>query len=550
MDTPVILRALPVALAPAHRGGRGGRLLLRQAAAGAHRVAGVQHGAGGAQGRGRSTGRRTSSGCSTRAGACWCSPRARARATATSAGCAPAPRCSRPQHDLADRAGLRRRHARRDAGRPRWMRRGPAAAAGTRRDHVRAADPPRPGEHRTEVMERVRPLLRRPRRGDDAGQAIVARAGGAARRPEPWPGSSSPAAAASSAARWRRGCSSAGTTSSGSPARTRRRRRSRRAGARPSAATCSTRTRSRAGWRAATLAYHVAGVNTHCPPDPEELLRTSTSGGAETVVRAAARAGVRRVVLHVLGRLGGRAQGDGRRRGHRAPRLLPVGLRPLQARGRAGGVRRRAASSASRSSRSTRPRSRDRGARRATASSSSTTSTASCRCSSTPTSASSTSPTSPRRHILAAERGRAGARYVLNGATIAVARGARASSPDLGRPPPRADGAAAGRARRRPPPPRAAPALRGRTTVAVPRAHPHDPARPPLRRLSRDARARPGLHAGGGDVPPDDRVGGGAGWSPPRARPSSAAPRASPRPGPGRRTSSRGRWWRRSSRGR
>ena len=38
----------------------------------------------------------------------------------------------------------------------------------------------------------------------------------------------------------------------------------------------------------------------------------------------------------------GEAHGHGRARGHAAPRLLPVGLRPLQARGRAGRVRRRA----------------------------------------------------------------------------------------------------------------------------------------------------------------------------------------------------------------
>jgi len=44
------------------------------------------------------------------------------------------------------------------------------------------------------------------------------------------------------------------------------------------------------------LAFHVAGINTHCPSDPQLLLRVNV-GGAEAAVRAAARAGVRRLVL-------------------------------------------------------------------------------------------------------------------------------------------------------------------------------------------------------------------------------------------------------------
>ena len=44
-----------------------------------------------------------------------------------------------------------------------------------------------------------------------------------------------------------------------------------------------------------TVAYHVAAINTHCPSDRDELLRVNVSG-AETAVRAASRAGVRRVV--------------------------------------------------------------------------------------------------------------------------------------------------------------------------------------------------------------------------------------------------------------
>lgn len=45
-----------------------------------------------------------------------------------------------------------------------------------------------------------------------------------------------------------------------------------------------------------SLAYHVAALNTHCPPDPQLLLRTNIEG-AEAGIRAAARAGVKRVVF-------------------------------------------------------------------------------------------------------------------------------------------------------------------------------------------------------------------------------------------------------------
>lgn len=50
------------------------------------------------------------------------------------------------------------------------------------------------------------------------------------------------------------------------------------------------------GMAGCSLAYHVAGVNSHCPADPEMLLRVNVDG-AEATVRAAARAGVERVVL-------------------------------------------------------------------------------------------------------------------------------------------------------------------------------------------------------------------------------------------------------------
>jgi dihydroflavonol-4-reductase len=50
-----------------------------------------------------------------------------------------------------------------------------------------------------------------------------------------------------------------------------------------------------AGMRGCETVYHVAGVNSLCPSDRGELFRVNVSG-AERVVRAAARAGVRRVV--------------------------------------------------------------------------------------------------------------------------------------------------------------------------------------------------------------------------------------------------------------
>jgi dihydroflavonol-4-reductase len=50
-----------------------------------------------------------------------------------------------------------------------------------------------------------------------------------------------------------------------------------------------------AGMAGCEVAYHVAGVNSHCPSDPDMLLRVNV-GGAESAVRAAARAGIGRMV--------------------------------------------------------------------------------------------------------------------------------------------------------------------------------------------------------------------------------------------------------------
>jgi dihydroflavonol-4-reductase len=51
-----------------------------------------------------------------------------------------------------------------------------------------------------------------------------------------------------------------------------------------------------AGMEGCALAYHVAGVNTHCPSDPAMLLRVNVEG-TEAAVRAAARAGIQRMVF-------------------------------------------------------------------------------------------------------------------------------------------------------------------------------------------------------------------------------------------------------------
>lgn len=50
-----------------------------------------------------------------------------------------------------------------------------------------------------------------------------------------------------------------------------------------------------AGMAGCETAYHVAGMNSHCPSDPDLLLRVNV-GGAESTVRAAARAGIGRMV--------------------------------------------------------------------------------------------------------------------------------------------------------------------------------------------------------------------------------------------------------------
>lgn len=56
------------------------------------------------------------------------------------------------------------------------------------------------------------------------------------------------------------------------------------------------------------IVYHVAGVNSHCPRDPQHLMRVNVEGTAN-VVRAAAAAGVGRVVFTSSAAAIGEAQG-------------------------------------------------------------------------------------------------------------------------------------------------------------------------------------------------------------------------------------------------
>ncbi len=51
-----------------------------------------------------------------------------------------------------------------------------------------------------------------------------------------------------------------------------------------------------AGMAGCDLVHHVAGVNSHCPKDPARLMRVNVSG-TENVVRAAVRSGIARVVF-------------------------------------------------------------------------------------------------------------------------------------------------------------------------------------------------------------------------------------------------------------
>ena len=87
--------------------------------------------------------------------------------------------------------------------------------------------------------------------------------------------------------------------------------------ARSCAATCSTRTRSPRAWTAATLAYHVAGVNTMCPTDPAAMLPRQRATAPRPRCAPPRGPACARVVLHVVGgvaRRGARARSAARTR--------------------------------------------------------------------------------------------------------------------------------------------------------------------------------------------------------------------------------------------
>jgi len=62
------------------------------------------------------------------------------------------------------------------------------------------------------------------------------------------------------------------------------------------------------GMKGCELVFHVAGLNSHCPEDPDLLMRVNVAG-PQNAVRAAARAGVERVVLTSAAAAIGEARG-------------------------------------------------------------------------------------------------------------------------------------------------------------------------------------------------------------------------------------------------
>ena len=265
--------------------------------------------------------------------------------------------------------------------------------------------------------------------------------------------------------------------------------------------------------RGCDLVYHVAGVNTLCPDDPTELIHANVRG-AEIAVRAAARAGVRRLVLTSSASSLGEAKGTigneasphrgsymsiyerSKHEGEQAALaagardgvdVISVNPSSVQGPGRAGGTGKILIAYLN-------------GRLRAFVDTNiSLVDIRDC----------------TEGHLLAAERGRPGERYVLSGVDAHLARGARDRrghdrrdrAAALAAARRRIGGRRAGRRRLPPRPPLAA---------GLPGDGPHDAARPPLRRLARRARARPALHAGARDLRTHHRVGD-------RGRPREAA---------------------------
>ncbi len=174
----------------------------------------------------------------------------------------------------------------------------------------------------------------------------------------------------------------------------------------------------RKAMRGCDTVFHVAGF---VASKPVGKVWELNQRGPLVAVEAAAMEDVRRVVLtstiSAVGTADGRPADEENPYPEDGPRPR---LRRLQARRRARGDRRRRAPR--RRGRRRQPRLRARRARRHAPSrarprrgSSATTCAAGCPPCSTPRSTSSTSRTSPTGHLLAAERGRPGERYILGG---------------------------------------------------------------------------------------------------------------------------------------
>ena len=179
-------------------------------------------------------------------------------------------------------------HARGDAGRP-LLDAAPAGRPIPRRHpiEIRFGAPIRPGRRAPhEVMERVRAFF------EQAGAETTPPS--AARSPAPPPpdvsrifvtGASGFIGGALATRLLERGDELVGARAlrrGGREARA-------RAASRSPAATCSTRTRSPPGWRAASSSTTAPGINSHCPPDPELLLRGQRAGPGARGARRGAR---------------------------------------------------------------------------------------------------------------------------------------------------------------------------------------------------------------------------------------------------------------------
>ena len=252
------------------------------------------------------------------------------------------------------------------------------------------------------------------------------------------------------------------------------------------------------------LLYHVGGYNTLCPDDPAELFHANVRG-AEIAVRAAARAGVRRVVLTssaaALGEERGtvgnersphrgwylsdyeRSKHEGEQAALAAGRLngvevVSVNPSSVQGPGRAGGTGKIMIAYLN-------------GRLRAFVDTNiSLVDIRDC----------------TEGHLLAAERGLPGERYVISGATLSAREALEIVAGMTGvreRPrflPPAVASAAAALAEARIP-------RRAPLTARLPRDGPHPAARSSLRRLACRARARAALYARPRHVRPHDRVG-------------------------------------------